>query len=371
MYFQLISKPAEFERDLCKREFLRVLDMQGVPLREFPKAITRLALLKFLSFRDTKIKVIPSSIKKLSSLETLDLAQTDVTELPKEISYLHKLCHLFVYKIDSVQGDDAFNSVQGAKVYEGIDTLTNLQDLTLVKVGQRGGILEDMKKLTLLRKLGLMGLKSEHGKDLCAAVELMKKLTTLDIRAATKEEFLEVGEMTNPPKTLQRLYLKGRLNELPRWISSLDNLLRIRLMWSKMETSPLQPLEHLPHLLELQLVDCFVKEELSFNAPSFEKLNKLVIEGLNKLHTIVIGVGAMPQLKQVSISKCPKLIMCPLGLPYLTNLEELILYDMGEEFVSRIRKSGEDRESVQHVRVIHSFNRTGSFENLSSACFSN
>lgn len=157
---------------------LRVLDFGGAHLTEFPKDITRLTLLKYLSLRKNEIKMIPSSIKCLSYLETLDLKQTDIIELPKEISYLHSLCHLFVYKTaDSVQGDEV-NSVQGVTVHEGIENLTNLQDLSLVKVDQEGGILKDMRKLNRLRKLGLTGLEIEHGKDLCAAVESMANLRT-------------------------------------------------------------------------------------------------------------------------------------------------------------------------------------------------
>ncbi|KAL8462089.1 hypothetical protein ACS0TY_033244 [Phlomoides rotata] len=367
---RLTSKPpSDFEKDLCKLKFLRVFEAQGAPLRELPRGITRLTLLKYLSFRDTQIKTIHSSIKNLSYLETLDLKQTDVTELPKEICYLHNLRHLFVYKKSESTCAD-FDSVQGAKVCEGIGNLIMMQDLCHVKIGKKGGTLKDMRKLTQLRKLGLMGLNREHGTDLCTAVEEMINLTTLDLCAATKDEFLEVGEMRNPPQTLQRLYLKGRLKEFPRWISSIKNLLRVRLMWSKMEASPLQALEILPHLMELQLVDCCIEQELTFSAWGFQKLNSIVIEDMTKLHTIVIQAGAMPQLKQMSIRKCHQMKLSPLGLQYL-RLGELTLYDMVEEFIVRLK--GEDREWVQEIPVIHSFtlhNQTWSFENL-SPCFSN
>ncbi|KAL8469597.1 hypothetical protein ACS0TY_032444 [Phlomoides rotata] len=347
---RLINKPDhDFERHLSRLVLLRVLDFEGAHLTEFPKDVTRLTLLKYLSLRKNEIKIIPSSIKCLSYLETLDLKQTEITELPQEISFLHSLCHLFVYK---TEGDEV-DSVQGVKLHEGIDNLTNLQDLSLVKVGKEGGILKDIRKLTRLRKLGLTGLKSEHGQDLCAAVESMENLTTLDLCAATKEEFLEVGEMSNPPQTLQRLYLKGRLREFPSWISSLDNLLRIGLKWSKMEDSPLSALQHLPNLMELQLVDCCIGEELLFEAWCFKKLKILLIEDLAKLETIVVRQGAMPQLRKISIGKCPQLKTFPVGLS-LINIEELSLYDMAEEFVGRLRMHGEDREWVKHIPLIHS-----------------
>lgn len=355
-FFRLINKPDhDFGRHLSRLVLLRVLDFEGAHLTEFPKDITRLTLLKYLSLRKNEIKMIPTSIKSLSYLETLDLKQTDITELPQEISYLHSLCHLFVYKTEG-------GEVEGVKVHKGIKNLTNLQDLSLVKVGPEGGILKDMRNLTRLRKIALMGLKREHGKELCAAVESMENLRTLDLCSATKDEFLDVGEMRNPPQTLQRLYLKGRLKEFPRWISSLDNLLRIGLKWSKMEDGPLRGLEHLPNLMELQLVDCCIGEELLFEASCFKKLKILLIEDFSKVQTIVIRDGAMPQLRKISIGKCPQLRTFPVGLHNLIKIEELSLYDMTEEFMARLKIKGEDREWVKHIPVIHS---TWTLEDLS------
>ncbi|KAI3456764.1 hypothetical protein Pfo_013427 [Paulownia fortunei] len=356
--------PPDFEEKLREFKLLTVLDCQGAPLTKFPEDITRLTLLRYLNLRDTKIKMIPSSIKKLSYLETLDLKQTDVTELPKEISHLHYLSHLFAYKYN-VKNRVVFDSVQGVKISEGISNLTSLQDLSLVKVGQKGGILKDLNKLTKLRKLGLTGLKREHGRELSASVGQMKNLRTLDLCSTTEEEYLELGGMRDPPQTLQRLYLKGRLKVFPAWISSLNNLLRIRLKWSKMQDSPLKALECLPNLMELQLVDCYSGEELTFEASCFKKLKILLIEEFTKLHTIVIQDGAMPDLKQISLRRCPQLKMFPLGINNLTKVEELTLYDMAKEFIAQLRKNTEDRQMVRHIPVIHSFTLNNSFENLS------
>ncbi|KAH6778646.1 hypothetical protein C2S51_009958 [Perilla frutescens var. frutescens] len=357
---------SDFERCLGKLKLIKVMDVQGAPLTKFPKEITRFTLVRYLSFRETKIQTIPSSIEKLSYLETLDLKQTEVTELPKEISHLHNLCHLLVYKYNVSNYVD-FESVEGVKLHEGIDKLTLLQNLSLVKVDRKGRILKDLKGLIHLRKLGLMGLKQEHCKYLCSAVQEMKSLKTLDVCSATKEEFLELTEMISPPSTLQRLYLKGRLQTLPNWISNLDYLVRIGLKWSKLRDSPLQILKCLRNLTELQLVDCFVGEELTFEASGFKKMKILTIEDLTNLKMIVIENGAMPELKQISIRRCREMKML-LGLDKLIKVEELTLYDMAEEFVARLRINGDDRASVKHVPLIHSFtlgDQCWSLENLS------
>ncbi|EYU27487.1 hypothetical protein ABFS82_13G154200 [Erythranthe guttata] len=364
------TSTSNFEKVLRELKLTRVLDFQGAPITKFPEDITHLTLLRHLNFRGTKIKSIPSSIKKLSYLETLDLKQTDVKELPKEICHLHNLRHLLAYK-HNVESYVVFESVQGVKIHKGIGKLTELQALSLVKVGKKFKILEELKLLTKLRKLGLTGIRRGYGNELSASVEQMPLLTTLDLCSDTKEEFLELGEMRNPPSKLQRLYLKGRVNQLPTWISSLDNLLRIGLKWSKMQCSPLQALQRLPNLMELELVDCYIGGELIFEASSFKKLKILLIEDLAELHTIVIRNGAMPDLKQISLHKCPRMTISPLGMNNLAKVEELILRDMAQEFIARLRMNGEDRAMVARIPLINSFTsghqHSWSFENLSDS----
>ncbi|KAG8365470.1 hypothetical protein BUALT_Bualt18G0108100 [Buddleja alternifolia] len=363
---QVISQ-SDLKKVLRDFKLLKVLDLQGAPLKKFAKAITLLVLLRYLSLRATKIDKIPSSIKKLSYLETLDLKQTDVIELPNEISHLHNLRHLFAYKYDG-KFFVVFDSVHGVKISEGICNLANLQDLSLVKVDEEGRILEELQKLSQLRKLGLMGIKGEHGKALCASIQNMRKLTTLSLSSITKEEFLEVGEMVNPPSYLERLYLKGRLKEFPGWISYLTNLRRIGLNWSKMEQSPLGVLKSLRNLMELQLVDSYTGDELKFEASGFKKLKILLIEDFSKLNKVVIEEGAIPELEKLSLRRCPKLLRLPLGMEKLAKVGEMILHDMPEKFIVRLRKNGEDHALVEYIRVVHSFvldNQAWVFENLS------
>ncbi|KAK4398664.1 putative disease resistance RPP13-like protein 2 [Sesamum angolense] len=141
-------------RDLRKSKLQRVLDLQEAPLTEISEDITSLTLLR-ASERNILSAQPPS---------------------------------LFAYKKN---------------------------DLSLVMVDAKGRILKHLKELSQLRKLGLTGLLSEHGEALSASIEQMKNIRTLDLCSASKAEYLEVTKMTNPPHTLQRLYLKGLLRELP------------------------------------------------------------------------------------------------------------------------------------------------------------
>ncbi|XP_073146831.1 disease resistance protein RPM1-like [Henckelia pumila] len=350
-------------------ELLRVLDLQGAPLTEFPEQITNLILLRYLSLRETKIKTIPSSIKKLFYLRTLDLRQTSVTQLPGTISRLHNLRHLFVYNYN-VDHYLAFDSVRGVEKFEGIGNLRNLQKLSLVKVGKKDGVIRDLKKLTQLRKLALVGIKREHGKSLCASLEQLTYLTTLDLSSNTEEEFLELGEIQNPSSNIQRLYLKGRLEAFPRWISKLDKLQRIGLKWSKSKDNPLKALKDLPSLMEIELIDSYEGEKLEFEASTFKKLKTLVIEKFSRLNTVVIEEGAMPELERMNLHRCPYLKMIPLGIHNLSEIKELVLRDMAVDFIARLRQNGEDRWMVERIPVIKSFtlsNRGWIPENLSGS----
>ncbi|KAL0443232.1 UNVERIFIED_CONTAM: hypothetical protein Slati_2045900 [Sesamum latifolium] len=120
-----------------------------------------------------------------------------------------------------------------------------------------------------------------------------------------------------------------------------------------MDESPLPALGSLPNLVELQLVDSYIGEELIFEAYSFKKLKNLVIEEFSQLHTIVIQGGAMPDLKEMSLSKCPELRMFPRGIHSLAKVEKLTVYDMGKEFAARIRRNGKDRVMVGRIPVVH------------------
>ncbi|KAE9444869.1 hypothetical protein C3L33_23232, partial [Rhododendron williamsianum] len=210
------------------------------------------------AFKLVKIKEIPNSIKKLSYLETLDLKQTKVTVLPDGILQLRNLRHLLVYWYN-IKNYVTWHSVVGVKIARGIGALTNLQKLSLIKSDKHHEIVKELKALTQLRKLGLVDLNREGGKHLCESVEKMEHLSTLDVTSANKEESLDLDDMQSPPRHLRRLYLKGHLRH------------------------PLDALQKLPNLLELEMVDAFTGGVLVFEAGRFKKLKILHIEQFEQL----------------------------------------------------------------------------------------
>nr|DAD39754.1 TPA_asm: hypothetical protein HUJ06_014077 [Nelumbo nucifera] len=330
---------------------LKVLDLENAPLKTFPKGVDNLLLLRYLSSRNTKIKDLPKS-------------QTYITELSSEILQLHRLRHLLIYRYDFLNYA-AFGCVRGFSVHGRIGGLTTLQKLAFVKASMETRIIDDLQNLTQLRKLGIVEVRRESGEYLCLSIEKMQSLHTLSITSESMEEYLDLNTLSHPPRHLQRLYLKGQLERMPRWISELQNLVRIRLKWSKLSDDPTEALQDLPTLLDLQLLDAYTGSELLFSEGKFKKLKILEFNQLRNLRKVMMDNGTLPQLQKLIIRSCPLLTAVPIGIDNLTQLEELYLHDMTETFINGIQKNGgKYRRMVNHIPIIHSYS-LGSFTNLS------
>ncbi|XP_040369343.1 disease resistance protein RPM1 [Rosa chinensis] len=198
---------SELEMILKTGKYLSVLDLQGVALKEFPEHVLGLTLLKYLSLKKTQIKTVPQSIKKLVYLETLDVRHTSVSYLPNEIWKLEMLRHLLVFCKDGGSGGVVLSA-------SNLGALSSIQTLSLIKVETTSEIRTALEMLAGLSKLGLTDLKREDGEQLCGSIQKMQDLSKLDVRAISKDEYLDLDHMTFPlvaPLYLQRLYLEGQL----------------------------------------------------------------------------------------------------------------------------------------------------------------
>ncbi|KAM1484026.1 hypothetical protein TB2_035266 [Malus domestica] len=292
------SYDSELERLLKTFKFLKVLDLQGINLDNFPDSVFGLTLLRYISLRHTDIKEVPKSIKKLGFLETSDLKHTKVTNLPKQIYKLRNLHHLLVYRYD-VTNYVTFEAARSVELSAGnISSLSSIQKLSLISVKNNRKIITALRELKGLRKLGLTDLQKEDGRKLCCSLHEMEQLSTLDVRSTSEEDFLDLDHGEFRPDFLQRLYLKGRLERLPMWISKLHSVVKIGLKWSKLQANenPLEALQALPELMELDLVQYHTGAELKFKAETFNKLKILHIEQFDQLNKMVVENGAMPKL---------------------------------------------------------------------------
>ncbi|KAK9697084.1 hypothetical protein RND81_08G014000 [Saponaria officinalis] len=338
---------------------LKVLDLFNSPIEIIPKEIGKLLNLQYLSLRCTRVSSLPSSIGKLQSLQTLDLKQTCVSEVPVEISRLCKLRHLLVY---SYEYDFDFSAhslkINGVKIPEGaLGQCSELQKLDFLDLtlGNRSWATE-LRNTTQLRKLGILGITLDDGRDLCSVIDGMKYLQSLSVFSKDRTEDINIDDIISPPLMLERLYLSGPLLVFPTWISVLQNLVKIRLRWSNLQTDPFKTLQLLPNLVELHLLEAFLGESLHIENEGFPKLKVLHLLDLYRLKSLHISKRALPLLTEMSIGESRHLEV-PDGLEYLTSLETLKFYDMSSRFVQLLQPGEECHSIVKHIPNIMYYNK--------------
>ncbi|XP_042949798.1 disease resistance protein RPM1-like [Carya illinoinensis] len=336
-------------------KLLKVLDLEGAPLEIFPNEIFRLIHLKYLSLRSTKIKIIPSSIGNLQNLETFDLKNTCVTALPAEISRLQKLRHLLVYRYE-VQSYAHINSKYGFKATAHITCLQSLQKLCFIEADHGGNdIMKELGCLTQLRRLGIVKFRTENGVALCSSIDKLENLRALSITSIEEDEIINLDCLSCPPRFLQRLYLSGKLEKFPHWISSLHSLAKVSLKWSQLRDDPLKSLQDLPNLAQLEFLQVYEGETLHFKAEGFQKLKILSLDKMDGLKTVIVDVGAMPLLEKLILQRCKLLHSLPSGIEHLRKLKLLEFWDMPAELIMTIRLDieGGDYWKVEHVPEIN------------------
>ncbi|XP_058766129.1 disease resistance protein RPM1-like [Vicia villosa] len=344
-----------FMGKLCSRSrILKVLDMQGTSLNHIPKNLGNIFHLKYINLKNTKVQVLPKSVGELQNLETLDLRETLVRELPSEINKLKKLRHLLVFHRNYEKKYSVLGFTTGVLMKKGIKNLTSLQNICYVEVDQGGvDLIEEMKMLRQLRKLGLRRVKREHGNALSAAVVEMQRLESLNITAIAEDEIIDLNFVSSPPK-LRRLHLKARLEKLPDWIPKLECLVKIRLGLSNLKDDPMQSLKNLPNLLKLSLWEnAYDGEILHFSSGGFQKLRELILSHLNRVNSILIEKGALLSLEHLKMEKIPQLKEVPSGIILLDKLKVIDLVDMPNEFVKSIDPDeGHDHWIISHVPLV-------------------
>ncbi|XP_062076241.1 disease resistance protein RPM1-like [Humulus lupulus] len=336
---------------------LSVLDLQNSHLKRFPIEVVNLFYLKYLSLRDTQVKIVPRLIGNLQNLETLDLKHSQVTELPVEILKLQRLRHLLLYRNEYIY-HELFESKSGFKFMGNIGVLQSLQKLCFIEVNHGGdyNVVKEVRNLTQLRRLGIIKLRREDGKVLCSSIEKLTNLRALSIASIEEDEIIDLDHLSTPPVLLQRLYMRGRLEMLPHWISSLQSLVKLSLKWSRLKDDPLVYLQHIPNLVQLILCQVFTGDKLCFRAGGFRKLKILGLDDFDELKCIQLEPGAMEFLENLSIRQCERLETVPSGIENLTKLKLLEFFDMPAELFNTLRPDVKDSDywRVAHIPEVYS-----------------
>ncbi|THF99856.1 hypothetical protein TEA_017730 [Camellia sinensis var. sinensis] len=333
---------------------LTVLDLKGASLETFPNEVLKLVQLRYLSLRGTNVKVIPKSIGKLQNLETLDLKDTYVTELPDNILKLQQLRHILLYRYkQDLVPSTCFQHLCGFKAPTEIGRLSYLQKLCSIETNHDNGtiLLGEVGKLTQLRKLQIESLRNEDGRVLCSSLEKLSNLRSLIVRATEEDEIIDLDSLSSPPQHLRTLYLGGSLRRVPNWIPSLHSLVSVVLAWSKLrDVDPLESLQDLPNLVELELVRTHEGEELCFKTGGFQRLLRLRLGVLKGLRRVKVEAGSMPRLEELFIRHCELVEELPSGIEHLASLKSLDLYDMSDGLISSMNR---DLERGKNLKIAH------------------
>jgi hypothetical protein len=219
----------------------------------------------------------------------------------------------------------------GVLVPSGIRKLKALHTLGTMNIAQRGNIiLQDIRRLTQLRKLSVTGVNEKNGQELCSAIVCLSHLESLLIRSEGKPGLSGcLDGKFSFPENLQKLKLYGNLLKLPEWIQGLKNLVKLNLRSCRISDhgDAMQVLGNLPSLASLHLLyKSFVGEEvhLCFHPETFQSL---VVLDLYKsgVDSVKFEGRATPNLELLSVYLIHVNRSSLLGLPTLSGLKEVVI----------------------------------------------
>ncbi|XP_037451119.1 disease resistance protein Pik-2-like [Triticum dicoccoides] len=339
-----------------KMRFLRVLDLEGTKgLRNHQlEHIGALLHLRYLSLRGCDdIFYLPDSVGNLRQLETLDIKGTGIAMLPRTTIKLSKLCYLHAGSgsgdnektyfskckdICEMQCDlcvgccsldpsdmggfgrcEVFHLAcclmypnvirgiedSGVKVPRGTRKLKALRTLRYVHLAWGTAIIEEIKGLTGLQKLGVVGINKKNGPGFCSAISSLSHLESLSVRSGDGLNGCLDG-MSTAPENLQSLKLSGSLEKLPEWIKGLQNLVKLKLELSELSGNleAMQVLGNLPNLSILGLWDRFLEiDVLQFQTGLFRRLTVLdLFYTAMEIELVEFQKESVPSLEMLTLS---------------------------------------------------------------------
>uniref|UniRef100_A0A0E0FJX5 Uncharacterized protein n=1 Tax=Oryza nivara TaxID=4536 RepID=A0A0E0FJX5_ORYNI len=314
-------------------KLLRVLELEGccwLSAQDL-KGICRLYMLRYLSLRGTNVSQLPNAIGNLKELLTLDARNTCIRELPATVTQLRSLKHLLAgyYKYYSrTRRAKHFDPDKALTIPAGLKNMIALRRLAHVNISSSIRALLELGELPHLTKICATNYKGvEKWTPFGASLsKLSNSLCHLSVHHANKlEHGLEfLMDLSSPPLFLEKLYIWGRVSALPRWVSSLSNLLKLSLRRSHLEGSELvMTLGRLPSLLSLKLyIDSYVGTKLCFEQNLFPRLKQLLIDNLENLDELSFRGGA-PNLERLILAfvRAPKRAIS--GTENLPKLKEI------------------------------------------------
>ncbi|KAL7205156.1 hypothetical protein ACSBR2_018143 [Camellia fascicularis] len=280
---------------------LRVLDLEDAPIEVLPEEVVDLFNLRYLNLRGSRVKELPKSIGRLCNLNTLDITNSKIEVLLAGITELRNLRHLMMYHSDyGIWGD--FHCDRGTATPSNICKLKNLQ--VLAGVEAQADLMKRIKNMTQLKRIGITKVREVDEEDLCTAIQNMSLLRSLSVMVIDEDEYLRMDALSStPPRYLKELILVGKLEKVPCWFHSLQNLTFLSLRWSRLTEDTIPYIQELPNLGRLSLYNAYEGGGQLCFSEGFHKLRILSLWNFPQLNEIIIERGVMPGLQEFHIWK--------------------------------------------------------------------
>jgi hypothetical protein len=225
---------------------------------------------------------------------------------------------------------------RSAMVPRGTGKLKDLHTFREINVGRGNAVLQDIKMLTGLRKLGVTGINKKNSPAFCSAISNLSRLESLSVSSAGKRGLRGcLDGISPPPENLQSLKLYGNLETLPEWIKELPHLVKLKLACTNLldHDAGLEFLGKLPNLKILVLSGSWSLfqqgEELDFKSPqdgiAFGSLRVLSLGVSRKVKSVKFEQGAMPKLQRLQFTGWANNEICFSGLDILQSINEVQL----------------------------------------------
>lgn len=224
---------------------------------------------------------------------------------------------------------------RGSRKLKGLHTLRH------VHLAWGNTVIQEIERLTQLRKLGVVGINKKNGPSFYSAISKLSQLESLSVCAGRCQGLrgcLDHGtssssSTSSPPENLQSLKLLGELGKLPQWIGKLQNLVKLRLWLTQLEDADaaIEVLGALPSLAILRLGWCSFNDYvvcLNFRREQQEGTAVVLFPSLRVLQlsemgggfkSVQFGGGATPKLELLQFSDNHD--SC--GVGFLSGLKEL------------------------------------------------
>jgi hypothetical protein len=166
--------------------------------------------------------------------------------------------------------------------------------------------------------------------------------------------------MKTPPKNLQSLKLRGLMAELPEWIKGLQNLVKLKLVGTRLSKDGaallMQDIGKLRNLSILSLVEYrggITIGEVQFKSGLFMSLKVLDLyySSPTKFKSVKFDEEAMPKLEVLRLCIGEAVSFC--GLEHLQNIKEIHVRHYWSNVANHTKLYQEMREQLDKVKMGH------------------